>query len=1065
MFSLKKSIILQTKHLKLIHMKKFALISILSLCFLYSLKSQEWEKFPGPSASDIVSAKINNTGMIVLVSYYKEVWLSIDEGVNWENISAGLNSNIVWRNRKIYTSASGDFYIILNDELYALDLTTKVWKKLNIGSSPVEHILFATSGDIYYSSGKKLYRSTDKGLNFYTLFTTSDNITNIVDGGANKKYYTTKTSSSKTELYSCKDDGTTRTQIHSTMPGNLLYYQLSSGVFLSIRENGFFRSLDGKSWTYISIINSGTFDLMEIIFPKDNSILCITNLGIFKSIDNGINWNIVPLNLGNFSKYDELVTSISETNTLLVQHVYNMRLIKNLSSLKYITYPGNNASLDIIQSSTKGDLLINNYDGDFISKDLGKTWERLSDIADSRYILTKEGTYFILGPVIKYSDDQTVSWKTIKSPKTKESTISVNDKNHLMIKTIDQLYISLDLGINWLTIRLPVGMNIINLSNNDIIYGLSDDLNIWYSMDFGITWNKVTTSPNSNINQVSLSNNNVLYWNEGQNAFYSFDFGNTKFRIVDSYYKPDLEDYLIRLKDKKVFIFNIFNNNSLEISTSEIPDRNRNSLFYGQRSEDGYIYLTGDNSGVFKSRRQRLLTNAVCYSSTYKDVDNNCQLNNNLDTVSSMSLKFINTQTADEWSTRSNERGQFHIGLDSGTYNIKLNENINLWEECNFPSSFTVKANEKLLLSELLIRPKALCTILNLDIAAGRYRRCFDNNSLIITIKNSGTIDAINQILDIEVDPFWENIKSSLPYSSKVNNNIQYIIPKITSNGEVQIELIFTIACNSRLGQSHCITTTLQEAKNCESLQQNTITNNFCQKNIGSYDPNDKQAFVKGQTLTDFTTPNSVLEYLIRFQNTGTDTAFNITIKDQLDPNLDWTSFKITSSSHHYTYDLDKNGQLIFSFRNIFLPDSNIHEMGSHGFIKYQIQQKNNLPANSIIKNTASIYFDFNEPVLTNTVNLKLLISTQSNDIDNKIFLSAVPNPFMESTTIVFPKQIENENKTIWVYNLDGKLLSKLYSNKSTLLIKKDNLNTQVLLVKVISESGKSGIIKLIQMN
>ena len=49
------------------------------------------------------------------------------------------------------------------------------------------------------------------------------------------------------------------------------------------------------------------------------------------------------------------------------------------------------------------------------------------------------------------------------------------------------------------------------------------------------------------------------------------------------------------------------------------------------------------------------------------------------------------------------------------------------------------------------------------------------------------------------------------------------------------------------------------------------------------------------------------------------------------------------------------------------LPDSNVNEPASHGFIKFRIQQKASNPTGARIENTAAIYFDYNAPVLTNT--------------------------------------------------------------------------------------------------
>ncbi|MCS7074896.1 MAG: T9SS C-terminal target domain-containing protein, partial [Bacteroidia bacterium] len=144
----------------------------------------------------------------------------------------------------------------------------------------------------------------------------------------------------------------------------------------------------------------------------------------------------------------------------------------------------------------------------------------------------------------------------------------------------------------------------------------------------------------------------------------------------------------------------------------------------------------------------------------------------------------------------------------------------------------------------------------------------------------------------------------------------------------------------------------------------------------GSYDPNDKQ--VQPTSIL----PNQVTElrYLIRFQNTGTDTAFTVIIRDTLNPKLDISTFRILGASHPYTYSIQDQQVLHVFFHNILLPDSFTNEPKSHGYVQYAIKCKPGLTNGTVIPNTAYIYFDFNTPIQTNTVttqvNLTKVISS-----------------------------------------------------------------------------------------
>ena len=140
-----------------------------------------------------------------------------------------------------------------------------------------------------------------------------------------------------------------------------------------------------------------------------------------------------------------------------------------------------------------------------------------------------------------------------------------------------------------------------------------------------------------------------------------------------------------------------------------------------------------------------------------------------------------------------------------------------------------------------------------------------------------------------------------------------------------------------------------------------------CTANVGSYDPNDKQGFPTGYAAQHFIEQNTDIEYLIRFQNTGTDTAFTVVIRDQLSPWLDPGSVKPGAGSHPYTFEYFGDRDIKFTFENIQLPDSSVSQEGSQGFVSFRVSQKDDLPLQTNIQNTAGIYFDFNAPVYTNT--------------------------------------------------------------------------------------------------
>lgn len=161
-----------------------------------------------------------------------------------------------------------------------------------------------------------------------------------------------------------------------------------------------------------------------------------------------------------------------------------------------------------------------------------------------------------------------------------------------------------------------------------------------------------------------------------------------------------------------------------------------------------------------------------------------------------------------------------------------------------------------------------------------------------------------------------------------------------------------------------------------------------------SFDPNDKSVQPEGLGANGYITlQDSILDYHVRFQNTGNAPAQNIYILDTLSNRLDINSLEVTGYSHPYQIEIISGHILKFKFINIMLPDSNINEPGSHGYISYRIKQKATNMSGDIIQNTASIYFDFNNPIVTNTTVNTIMNPTSVNSTQTNDGLLIYPNP------------------------------------------------------------------------
>jgi uncharacterized repeat protein (TIGR01451 family) len=137
----------------------------------------------------------------------------------------------------------------------------------------------------------------------------------------------------------------------------------------------------------------------------------------------------------------------------------------------------------------------------------------------------------------------------------------------------------------------------------------------------------------------------------------------------------------------------------------------------------------------------------------------------------------------------------------------------------------------------------------------------------------------------------------------------------------------------------------------------------------GSYDPNEKDA--TPVLTTAEVAQGKYIDYIIRFENTGTDTAFKVVVTDKLSSFLDKSSIQITSLSHPCSIQVNDN-KVSFVFNNILLPHNAVDKIGCHGYVAFRVKANSTATNGTDILNAASIYFDYNLPIVTNTAITKI---------------------------------------------------------------------------------------------
>ncbi len=174
----------------------------------------------------------------------------------------------------------------------------------------------------------------------------------------------------------------------------------------------------------------------------------------------------------------------------------------------------------------------------------------------------------------------------------------------------------------------------------------------------------------------------------------------------------------------------------------------------------------------------------------------------------------------------------------------------------------------------------------------------------------------------------------------------------------------------------------------------------------GSYDPNDITVNRSAIDISEAGNP-PYLEYLIRFQNTGTDTAFTVRIENTLPVELNSSTFEYIDGSNDCQISYNPATRTLnFIHNNILLPDSNVNEAASHGYVWYRIKPVSGLSLGAQIPNTAGIYFDFNTVVTTNTAITEIVNPVGLTEISSNNDFISYPNPATGTVMLTFNKPL-----------------------------------------------------------
>ena len=228
-----------------------------------------------------------------------------------------------------------------------------------------------------------------------------------------------------------------------------------------------------------------------------------------------------------------------------------------------------------------------------------------------------------------------------------------------------------------------------------------------------------------------------------------------------------------------------------------------------------------------------------------------------------------------------------------------------------------------------------------------------------------------------------------------------------------------------------------------ETPSDNTFILN--QTVVNSYDPNDKTC-LEG-IVVDQNKIGDYLHYQIRFENTGTYPAQNIVVRDTIDATkFDISTLEMVNASHNCKTKITDD-KVEFIFENINLP---FDDATNDGYIVFKIKTKSTLTVGESVSNTASIYFDYNFPIVTNTATSAFQnLSNEDFSSENKVLL--YPNPVKNTLFLTSKSNIDS----IIIYDIQGRKIQDNIVNSNELRLDTNGLIKGCYFIEIIFQNQK----------
>ncbi|RZK10721.1 MAG: T9SS type A sorting domain-containing protein [Flavobacterium sp.] len=331
----------------------------------------------------------------------------------------------------------------------------------------------------------------------------------------------------------------------------------------------------------------------------------------------------------------------------------------------------------------------------------------------------------------------------------------------------------------------------------------------------------------------------------------------------------------------------------------------------------------------------------------------------------------------------------------------------------------------------------------------------FDYHQTIIATNDGTTISS--GTITFTKDPLLSITAISQDGTLTTETGFTYAYTDLLPNESLTVNITTLMPTIPTVALGDYITNSVNISPINTEINTENNTNTVSEMIVGAYDPNDKMESHGAKILFNSFDDNDYLEYTIRFQNTGNYYATRVRIEDELEAQLDLSTFQMIGASHDYTL-TRINNNLVWTFKNIMLPSLEASEEASQGYVRFRIKPNAGFALGDIITNEASIFFDFNPPIITNLFATEFTTTLSTPSFGDN-FIVLYPNP--AKTTVNISSNSGNI-ETLKIIDLTGKVIKVIDVYSSTTTIKVSDLSSGIYFLELNNSKKERSIKKLV---